>query len=260
MRLGMKCFAARAVSKSAPLFLPLILLLVALLGSGCAATRDTQFSAIVAQRTTESRRVAVLPPHVADFLREENLTPESAWWQRLLDGRGGVVTSRKPEAEIRLALIASLSLAGKYRRVFAADSIEEARRLGADSILQCEVYDYRTIVRGANRRYPLSLLLSPVFAPYWMRWLSLEARLDWDVTIYSLTTSHVAFQRRLAQSYYRTTRYSYTRLTDHLLSLLRDDAAPEFIAEMFLLETLSREDLGKKAVKAPPGTAEPVAP
>lgn len=235
--------AARASLKPAPFLLPFCLAAVLLLlGAGCAAVRDTQFSLIVPLAQPEPRRVAVLPPLVADTLKGEKLTPENEWWQRLFDSRGAVITSSTPETDVALGLVAALSQGGKYKRVFPAASLEDARRMGADSVIRCEVHDYRTVISGANSRYKYVMLLGPLMPQYWIRWLTLEARVDWEVTQYNLADGRCTFQRRLARSYYRTVRYALPKyLMDKMLRFLTYEAAPEFVADMFMLDTRERD-------------------
>lgn len=225
--------------------------LAAILFSGCASLRDTRFSRIVPLPAPEPVRVAVLPPRIPDALRPGQLPPEGEWYERLAAGRGLVVTSATPERDLTLALVGNLSLGNAFTRVFPAADAAEAAHLGADRVLQVTVHDYRTILRGANSRYSLVVLLGPLFPQYWVRWLTLEASLDWEVELRRVDDGTRTFARRLERHYYRTVRYALgAHLTDKMLAFLRGPASTEFIGELFLLDMAELPD-------DPDGDAEP---
>lgn len=222
----------------------LVLLTAAFLLAGCASVRDTRFSRLLPQDLPQPHRIAILQPTVVPELQPENLTGEGSWYLRLLGGRGLVVTGEALDRDAGLALITTLTRSGQYERVFAVGSIADARRLGADRLLVWTIHDSRTIIRGANSRYPLVILLGPLMAQYWIPWLSLEARIDWEVEMRSLATGEVTFQRRLQRSYYRTVRYALpSYLVRKMLTFLRFEAMPEYVAEIMMLDTLGPEEM-----------------
>lgn len=181
--------------------------------------------------------VAVLPPRIHPSLRLPDFKPENAWYQRLADGRGSVVTSTIPEQHIALDVVATLTRANRYRRVISVLTTEDARRLGADQIMVCTIHDYRTVLLGANSRYPLMAATSLLMSQYWIRWMTLEARLDWEVEMTSLQTGDSVFKRRLSRNYTKTVRYAVSPyFTEKMLTFLRCEATPVFVGEMFGLE------------------------
>ena len=209
---------------------------LSLLGTGCASIRDTEFSVLVPPSRPEPWRIAVLVPEVTPALRPENVKSEGAWYEFLLGGRGTVVTGSDLSREVGLALIATLTQAEKYQRVFPVNSEAQARELRADRILSCRVYDCRTILQGANLRYLWTVPLG--FPQYLVRCLTLEARLDWDVQMFNLTDGTEVFHRRLQRSYYKTVRSVLPyKLIDKMLTFLQYEAVPEYVVELFLLDT-----------------------
>ena len=215
--------------------------LVALLLPGCVAVRDSVLGPIWPQKQADPLKVAVLPPRIAARLRPENLQPESRWYERLLDGRGAVVTTAEPETDVQLGVVTALTCARKYARVFPVDSMDRARELLADQVLLTTVHDCRAIIRGANGRYPLTLVLSPffLFPQFWIRWLTVEARIDWEVTMLDTRTGQRTYHRRLQRSYYKTIPYGLPRyLTRSLLGFLLYEASPEYVCELMLVDML----------------------
>jgi len=214
--------------------------ILAMLAAGCATTRDTPLSLLVPRETALPERVAVLPAKVAAKLAPDNLAPESEWYQMLADGRGVVVSSTTTPTDIPVMLVSTLSLVNQYQSVFPVASVEDAARLNADEVMLCIVRDYRTVLRGANSRYGWLMVLGPLMPQYWIRWLTIEARLDWEIQLWSLRTGELTFQSRLQRSYYKTVRYALgSHFTDKMLAFLRFQASPELIAELFQFETRS---------------------
>jgi hypothetical protein len=224
-----------------------------LLLCACTSIRDTRFSRVLPLPDPEPLRVAVLPPQVAEGLRAGQLQGEGRWYETLAAGRGMTVTSATPEQDIALALVSTLSLGRAFHRVFLAADATEAARLGADRLLRVSVHDYRTVLRGANARYSLVMLLGPLLPQYWVRWLTFEARLDWEAELVPLDGGPPTFRRRLERRYYLTARYALgPGLADKMLNFLRTDATNEFIGECFLLHLVERD--------APPPAAVPPHP
>jgi hypothetical protein len=186
-------------------------------------------------------KVAVLPAKVASPLAPENLEPETAWYQQLADGRGVVVSSKTTPSDIPVMLVSTLSVVNQYESIFPVASVEEAARLGADEVMLCIVRDYRTVLRGANARYPWLMILGPLAPQYWIRWLTIEARLDWEIQMWSLKTGEQTRQVRLERRYVMTVRYALgSHFTDKMLAFLRFQASPELIADLFQIETRPR--------------------
>ena len=205
--------------------------------AGCASLHDTTFSPILPRREPEPWRVAVLPPLVAPHLLPENLKAESDWYERIFDGRGAVVTSPDIAKDAALALATTLTIADRYRRVVLVKSLEEAGAMGATHALIWTVHDYRSILRGANPRGAWMLILGPLAPQYWIRWLTLEGKLDWDVEILDLATKQPVFAQRQARSYFKTVRYAQNKyLMSKMLGFLRFEACPEFVCDLFAIE------------------------
>ena len=220
-----------------------VLALALLLGSGCAVTRDSRFSQLRPCAAPQERvRVAVLTPQINPALRRENLTPENPWYERLGDGRGSVVTSGMPDVAVGWDLVILLNRSKRFSQVFPVTSREEAARLGADRLLLCTVHDYRTINRGANRRYPLMFITSPLMSMYWIPWLTLEAKLDLEAEMIHPVTGERFFHNRLQRSYTKTVRLAMPApFTKKMLNFLQVEATPECILELFDLDRIPPE-------------------
>lgn len=218
-----------------------LILVSAVCAAGCATTHDTELRVLVPREQPLPLKVAVLPAKVAAKLAPANLAPETAWYQQLADGRGMVVSSTTTPSDIPVMLISTLSLVNQYESIFPAASVEDAARLGADQVMLCIVRDYRTVLRGANARYPWLMILGSLAPQYWIRWLTIEARLDWEIQMWSLKTGEQTGQVRLERRYIKTVRYAMgSHFTDKMLAFLRFQASLELIADLFQIETRPR--------------------
>ena len=133
-----------------------------------------------------------------------------------------------------------MTQAGKYQRIFTVENEEEAQHLGADAVMTVTVWDYRTVQLGSNKKYPLMALLGPLMSQYWIRWQTLEARLEWDVKITSIADGSTLYHKRLKKEYTSSVRSASGHyFTDKMLSFLQNRAAPDFIGELFELEMIS---------------------
>ena len=185
-------------------------------------------------------RVAILPPRIHPDIEPANLKPEKPLYKQLMDGRGIVVTSPTQAKDIGLELVSTLTQAGKYQRIFTVENEEEAQHLGADAVMTVTVWDYRTVQLGSNKKYPLMALLGPLMSQYWIRWQTLEARLEWDVKITSIADGSTLYHKRLKKEYTSSVRSASGHyFTDKMLSFLQNRAAPDFIGELFELEMIS---------------------
>lgn len=235
--------------------------MVAFFVCGCATTTDTALRQIRPAAQPEPVRIAVLPPRIHPSLRLPDFKPDNEWYQRLADGRGTIVTSTTPERHITLDMITTLSQAHRYLRIFPVQTKEDARRLGANRIMTCTIHDYRTVLLGANARYPEMALTSILMSQYWIRWLTLEARLDWEVELTVPETGECTFKRRLARTYAKTVRYATSSyFTEKMLTFLRCEATPEFVGELFELEMVPRPLDGGAIGAAAPRPEENAAP
>lgn len=218
------------------------ILLAAFFVSGCASLRDTSFTQILPKPNPQPYTLAVLPPRIDSGLREENLQNDAAWYTLIFTGgRGLVATDRTPETTIAESLAIALNGGNFCRRAFLAATPEEAVKRGADKILVCQVHDFRTILCGNNGRYGYVMLLGPLAAQYWIRCATLEARLDWEAEITDVRSGRREFYRRYIQSYYKTVRMAYpTPFMEKMNRFLILEATPEFISELFLLDTRAR--------------------
>jgi hypothetical protein len=226
---------------------------------GCAEVRDSTFPRIAQAPTTEPFRVAVLPATADAALLPENLEPERPWYVRIFDGRGTVVGSLTPAEDARTSLIATLSQTRKYQRVFPAETREKARALGADRVILLTVHDYRAVNAGGNVRYGLVLVLAPLMPQYWIRWMTMEARIDWELEVQDAATgARVSLDRRQAV-YARTMRYAWPRyLYDKMLTFLVYEASPKYVCEAFQIVAPSPEDHPASAGEPAPSPAAPV--
>ena len=220
----------------------LVILLAAFFVSGCASLRDTAFTQILPKPNPQPYKLAVLPPRLDACLRDGNLQTDSPWYAMLFTGgRGMVATDRTPEDTIAKNLAVALNDGNFCRRVLTAATPEEAVRRGADKILICRVHDFRTILCGNNGRFGYVMLLGPLAAQYWIRCATLEARLDWEAEITDARTGKREFYRRHIQSYYKTVRMAYpTPFLEKMNNFLVVEATPEFISELFLLDSRER--------------------
>ncbi len=229
------------------------ILLAAFTVSGCATTQDTPLRRLVPLAEPEPYRLAILPPVIDDCLQPDNLQPEYPWYRRLLDGRGAVMASADAPKDIAMMLCVTLgSSYGNFcRGVCTASTPEEAVSRGADHLLISRIHDYRTILRGGNARYVWVVLLGPLVPQYWIRCLTLEARLDWEVEIVDARTGRREFYRRYAQSYFLTVRHARQKyFQPKMLDFLRFQATPEFIGELFMLDLRDRSADGRTSLGA----------
>ena len=201
---------------------------------GCATSFETPIRKPRRGSTPQPLRVAILPPLIHPDLTPENLKPEKPLYKQLIDGRGVVYTSVNASRDIGLELVSTLTHAGAYQRVFTAADEEDARATGANALLKVTVRDYRTVQLGANRTGFWMLLTSPLMSQYWLRWRTLEARLDWEIHLISLTDGSTLRHKRLKRNYTVPVRSSSGHhFSDKMLSILQNQAAPAFIGELF---------------------------
>lgn len=204
---------------------------------GCATSIETPVRRMPAVSAPQSLRVGILPVRVHPSLQKEQFKAEKPFYVQLLDGRGMVVTSAAVAEDIGLALVAELTRAGTYQRIFTVNDAEDAQRLGADALLTVTVWDYRTVLLGANKNYPVMALLSPLVSQYWIRWLTLEARLEWDVKLTSASDGATLYRKRLKKQYTSPVRSAFGHhFTDKMLTFLQVRATPDFIGELFTPE------------------------
>jgi len=220
----------------------LVILLAAFCASGCASLRDTAFTQVLPKPNPQTYQLAILPPRLDACLQAENLQNAAAWYTIILTGgRGMVATDRTPETTIATNLVLALNDGNFCRRAFMAATPEEAVKRGADKLLVCRVHDFRTILCGNNGRFGYVMLLGPLAAQYWIRCVTLEARLDWEAEISDARTGKREFYRHYSQSYYKTVRMAYpTPFLEKMNRFLTLEATPEFINELFLLDTRAR--------------------
>jgi hypothetical protein len=213
---------------------------VFLLLCGCATSLETPIRKPQPSPEPQTLRVAVLPPRIHPDLEKDNLKPEKPFYKQLADGRGVVVTSPSISKDIGLAIVSTLTQAGKYQRIFTVGTEDEAQQFGADSLLTVTVWDYKTVQLGANKKYPLMTLLGPLMAQYWIRWRTLEARLEWEVKLTSIADGSTLYRKRLKREYTSSVRSASGHyFTDKMLSFLQNRAAPDFIGELFELEMVA---------------------
>ncbi|HNT34913.1 MAG TPA: hypothetical protein PKH07_07945 [bacterium] len=208
----------------------------ALLLLGCATTRETAPRSMAPMQSTEPVRVAILPPEIDASLLPENIRPESSWFVRLFWlGRGAVITSSELQKEIRLVLISYLTMGKKYELVFPVETVEEAVDRHADWVLSCKVHDARTVLLGPNRRY-FYVMLTPLPTQYFIRCLTLEARLDWDIDVVSLCSQETVFKKHHRANYLKTVRYAFPKYFEpKMWRYLRYEALPAHIMDTFEL-------------------------
>jgi hypothetical protein len=204
---------------------------------GCATSTETPLRKPVLQSTPQALRVAVLPPRIHPDLEKDHFKPDTPLVPQMLDGRGIIITSASASKDIGLEVVSTLTLAGKYQRIFTVQNEEEARQSGADTLMTVTVWDYRTALIGSNKNYfwmaPTSLLMSQ----YWMRWRTIEARFEWEVKLTSLADGSTVYRKRLKKSYTAPVRSASGRhFTNKMLSFLQNYAAPDFIGELFELD------------------------
>jgi hypothetical protein len=210
---------------------------VLLLLCGCATAYETPIRKALPCPTPQALKVAVLPPRIHPDLEKENFKAEQPIGRQLMDGRGIVITSATPAEDIGLEIVSALTQAGKYQRIFTAANEEEARQYGADTLMTVTVWDYRTAQLGSNKNYPLMVVLGLLQSQYWLRWRTLEARLEWEVKLTSIADGSTLYRKRLKHAYTSPVRSaSGHHFTDKMLSLLQNRAAPDFIGELFDLE------------------------
>lgn len=216
---------------------PLFVFGMAVLFCGCATSLESPIHKITPCPAPVPIRVAVLPPRIHPRLEPDNLKAEKPFYKQLADGRGVVVTSASASQDIGLEIVSALTRAKKYDRIFTVENEEEARKLGADSVMTVTVWDYRTVQIGSNDHYPLMVLFSTLMSPYWIRWQTLEARLEWEVKISSLTDDSTLYRKRLKRQYTSPVRSAFGKhFTNKMLAFLQTRAVPEFIGELFELD------------------------
>ena len=205
---------------------------------GCATAIETPLRKPQPQPAPSPLRVGVLPPRIHPSLTAAHFKSDTPLYQQLLDGRGITVTSPDATNDIALEIVSTLTQANTYQRIFTVQNEDEARQLGADALLTVTVWDYRTVQLGANYLYPVVTLLGPLMSQYWVRWRTLEARLEWEVKLTSLTDGSTLYRNRLKRAYTSSVRSaSGHHFTDKMLSFLQTRATPDFISELFALET-----------------------
>lgn len=201
---------------------------------GCATSVETPIRKPQPCSSPQPLRVAVLPPRIHPDIDPANLKAEKPFFKRLMDGRGIVVTSSSASKDIGLEIVSALTISGKYERIFTVENEAEAQQLNADTLMTVTVWDYRTVHLGANRKYPLMALLGPLMSQYWIRWQTLEARLEWEVKLTSITDNSVLYRKRLKRQYASSVRSASGHyFTDKMLSFLQSRATPDFIGELF---------------------------
>ncbi|MCU0858678.1 MAG: hypothetical protein MUC65_09790 [Pontiellaceae bacterium] len=211
---------------------------------GCATSIETPVRKRQPCSAPQPLRVGVLPPRIHPSLGKENFKAEKPFYKQLIDGRGMVVTSGSPSKDIGLEIVSVLTRAGKYQRIFTIGNEDDAQRFGADALLTVTVRDYRTALLGSNKNYLLMTLLSPLMSQYWIRWLTLEARLDWEVKLTSVADGSILYRKRLKKQYTSPVRSAFGHhFTDKMLSFLENRAAPDFISELFELGDSSIEKI-----------------
>jgi hypothetical protein len=202
--------------------------------TGCATPLETPVRKPLHCEVPAPLRVAILPPRLHPDLNPASLKADQPLHWQLLDGRGLVVTSADPGRKISLEIVAALSGAGKYERVFTAADEAEARALGANSLMRVTVWDYRAVLLGSNTRYPLMALTSPLMSQYWLRWRTLEARFEWEVKLSNIADGETLYLRRLKKSYTAPVRSATNKhFIAKMLSFLQDHTLPDFIGELF---------------------------
>jgi hypothetical protein len=212
---------------------------VLLLLCGCATSIETPIRKPQLCPSPQPLRVGVLPPRIHPDLEKDNLKAEEPLFKQLMDGRGVVVTSSSAAEDIGLEIVSTLTQANKYQRIFTVENEEDARQIGADSLLTVTVWDYRTVQLGSNKKYPMMALLGPLMSQYWMRWRTLEARFEWEVKLTSIADGSTLYHKRLKRAYTSPVRSASSRyFTAKMLSFLQNRAAPDFIGELFGLEML----------------------
>lgn len=210
---------------------------VFLLLCGCATSVETPIRRPQPCPAPQPLKVAVLPPRIHPDLEKDNFKPDQPFYKQLIDGRGVVITSSSASKDIGLEIVSTLTQAGAYQRIFTVENEEEARQFGANTLMIVTVWDYRTAQLGSNKRYfwmaPTSLLLSQ----YWMRWLTIEARFEWEAKLTSMDDGSTLYRNRLKRAYTSPVRSAFGHhFTDKMLSFLQNRAAPDFIGELFGLK------------------------
>ncbi len=207
---------------------------------GCATSVETPLGRPWACSDPQPLHVAVLPPRIHADLSPERFRGDTSLFKLLLmDGRGVAVTSADADREIALKIVSTLTQAGVYERVFMVEDLQEAEQLGADCLLAVTVYDYRTVLLGANSSVFWALPLGPLMPQYWIRWRTLEARFDWEVHLASLETGETLYRERLQRGYTSPVRSAWgDHFINKMVSFLRDRATPNFVGEVFSLRMM----------------------
>ena len=207
---------------------------------GCATSMESPIRRAQVCESTQSLRVAVLPPRICSELAPGNFRSEQPFFKQFLDGRGLVVTSADASYDIALEVVATLTQAGLYERVFLVEDRQEAERLGATGLLAVTVQDYRAVLLGANTSGFWVFLTSPLMSQYWLRWRTIEARFDWEAHLLSLESGETLYSKHLKRSYTSPVRSAFGKhFTNKMLSFLQKRAGPDFIGELFSLRMRS---------------------
>jgi hypothetical protein len=203
---------------------------------GCVTSPETPLRPAKPCFTPDPLKIAVLPPRIHPDLYPENLKTEKPIGQLFFDGRGVVITSADASKDIGLSVVSALTQAGKYERIFTVENEEEARKLGAEALMMITVWDYRTVLLGSNKNYFWMLATSPLMSQYWIKWRVIEARLEWEVKVTSLSDGSTISRNRLKKSYTASVRHALGRyFTQKMLSFLQYHVTPAYIGELFEL-------------------------
>jgi hypothetical protein len=202
---------------------------------GCATPQESPLHPPQRSAVAKPWRVAVLPPRIHPDLDPDKLAANTPLAPLLLDGRGLTVTSTALSRDIGLKLVSTLTQAGAYERIFTAADERAAAHAGANALMTVTVWDYRTVLLGSNKNYVRMALLSPLFSPYWIRWRTIEARLEWEVLVTSAADGSTLYRKRLKRAYTAPVRSASSKhFINKMLSFLQNQATPSFIGELFM--------------------------
>ncbi|MCC7299595.1 MAG: hypothetical protein IT583_00765 [Verrucomicrobia bacterium] len=211
---------------------------------GCATSIETPLRKPHPYLEPQPFRVGVLPPRIHPDIEKDNLKAEEPLYKQLMDGRGVVVTSSSPSEDIGLEIVSTLTQANKYQRIFTVENEEDARQHGADSLLTVTVWDYRAIQLGSNKKYPLMALLGPLMSQYWIRWRTIEASFEWEVKLTSTADGSTLYRNRLKRAYTSPVRSASGHyFTDKMMSFLQNQAAPDYIGDLFELDMVTPQPM-----------------
>ena len=207
---------------------------------GCSTIQETPIRRPGLVPAPYPLRVGVLPLRIDSSLLPENLTPEKPFLARMIDGRGIVVGSATPAHDIALEVVSTLSQAKLFERIFLVEDRKDAERLGADSLLALTVHDYRVVMLGANPTGLWATLTSPLMSRYWLRWQTIEARLDFDAQLITMEDGSTLHQKCLRKTYTSPVRSASGKLfAEKMLSFLQNRVSPDFIGELFSLQMVA---------------------